>query len=195
MLRIVVLLAVTLVTLCGWVGRADACSCVAPPPPAEARAQAASVFEGRVVSMLSDEDRVLQVVFEVVRTWKGANAERLEVSTAANEAACGYTFREGESYLVYTDERDGTEWTGLCSRTRPMTEAEEDVVAFGEGITPVDPTGPDWERIETTPGEDDPPARGGCASCTSAGEQSNAPASALLSLLVGGWLFARRRRR
>ena len=177
---------------------AQACSCVVPPPPAEAREAAASVFEGRVQTVAADEEGVLQVSLEVVRTWKGADAERVEVRTRSGEAACGYTLEPGHSYLIYTETREGDEggeWVSLCSRTRPIEEADEDVAAFGEGITPANPHGPEWEQLGSEPEQEpaEPPARGGCASCSAGAGGPGGLGAALALLLIATGLWRGRR--
>ena len=50
--------------------------------------------------------------------------------TAGSGPACGYGFKPGERYLVYAN-RKGTELvTGICSRTRPLADATEDLEFF-----------------------------------------------------------------
>ena len=173
--------------------RADACSCAAPPPPKEAAAAAAAVFEGRVESVSAgDPANPRKVVLHVVRSFKGdLTKERIELTTAAHGAACGYGFEAGKSYLVYANEHQGALQTNLCSRTRPISEADEDVQALGMGATPVDPTGP---GATPEPDKKDKPARGGCAGCGVGTVGSDAwSATAALGLVLG--LIARRRRR
>lgn len=145
---------------------AKACTC-APLTPAEAAAEARSIFEGRVLSV-EREDGELRVLFKVVQAWRGVRATRAVVLTQNNSARCGYGFAVGETYLVYTEppSRDGEpETTGLCSRTRRIAEAEEDLAHLGAGVTPAEP---DDETTLAPPVQAPPPlgARsGGCASC------------------------------
>ena len=120
-------------------GRAHACSCVAPPPPKEALAKSEAVFAGRTVAVgglppggyTSDDPRIIE--FKVDTVWKGSSYETLFITTDINEASCGFTFIEGREYIVYA-------WRDvdvlLCSRTRFIENADEDLVALGEGSTP-----------------------------------------------------------
>ena len=72
------------------------------------------------------------VRFEVDSVWKGPVDETISLETARSGASCGYTFTEGLEYLVYS--RDG-ETVNLCSRTKPLFDAAEDMAALGEGRT------------------------------------------------------------
>ena len=49
--------------------------------------------------------------------------------------ACGYGFEPAKSYLVYASATDGALSTNLCSRTRPMAQAAEDLAVLGMGAT------------------------------------------------------------
>ncbi|MBK8170658.1 MAG: hypothetical protein IPK60_10010 [Sandaracinaceae bacterium] len=122
---------------------ANACSCMEQSREA-AFAAASDVFEGRVRSITREgpanggPESAFVVEFDVVQTWKGAAHERVTVRTATQSAACGYGFREHTSYLVYARTVQDRMYAGLCSRTRLMSEAAEDIRAMGAGVTPVD---------------------------------------------------------
>lgn len=145
---------------------ARACSCVTGTPEAHF-AEATAVFEGRVLSIVRvGEPEVgparLRVTFEVVQTWKAANAERLVVTTASDGAACGVAFLEGQSYLVYaTAGTDGALQAGLCGGTTLREDADAIVATLGAGTTPVDVT----DEAPRTPHRATAPGAGGCASC------------------------------
>ena len=55
------------------------------------------------------------------------------LTTAQLSASCGFTFVKGEEYVVYS--RDGST-VSLCSRTRPLSEAQHDLVELGKGQVP-----------------------------------------------------------
>jgi hypothetical protein len=147
--------------------RAAACSCMAPPPPAESAQNSTAVFEGRV-TRIDDPQGEPKVHFQVVRSFKGPSSESIEVRTANSSAACGYGFEEGKSYLVYASEESGALHTGLCSRTRLASEASEDITALGLGVTPFDPgAGSEQAAPPSAPGAPAAePKKGGCASCS-----------------------------
>ena len=114
--------------------RARACSCAPPPPPAKALAQALAVFSGKVTRLAPNRTLVW---LDVTRIWKGVKDRQILVSTASHEAACGFPFRVGETYLVYATGENGPMLrTGLCSRTKRLAEAAEDLTELGEGSPP-----------------------------------------------------------
>lgn len=109
-----------------------ACTCAPPPPPAEARDTADSVFSGRVLSVTPGKNGSLDVEIQVDRSWKNARCGTVVVQTASESAACGFGFEVGKSYLVYADIQKGKLSTTLCSRTRAIEDAGEDLAALGE---------------------------------------------------------------
>jgi len=106
-----------------------ACSCAPPPPPAEAFARAEAVFMGKINSLIPVPSTYLFLVkISVLKTWKGNKSEAEQIYTARDEAACGYPFTTGATYVIYA-YRDETRTlrTGLCVRTAPISKAEEDL--------------------------------------------------------------------
>jgi hypothetical protein len=69
------------------------------------------------------------VFFEVERSYRGWEARAAEVVTGWGGDDCGYDFREGMRYLVhaYPHQETGKLYTGICQRTRPLSEAAEDM--------------------------------------------------------------------
>ena len=171
-----------------------ACSCV-QVSPAQARDEHVAVFEGRVLQILApapgDPSGRRSVIFEVVQAWKGIESERATVSTAGSSAACGVAFEPETSWLVYADEGPDGLVTGLCSRTRRIEDAEEDLVALGAGVVPVDIT--EADEVEP-PAEREAPARAGCASCAVADRRAPPLAAVLGVGLLVGLVLGRRRR-
>ncbi|MDB4991021.1 MAG: hypothetical protein JWN04_6199 [Myxococcaceae bacterium] len=122
---------------------ASACKCMLPPVES-ARDDATAVFEGRVLSIAQAAgseatNGQLGVTLRVVRTWKGLERdERITVLTNGSSAACGYSFREDTSYLIYARRSDDHELhVSGCSRTKSMADASEDLAFLGAGSTPV----------------------------------------------------------
>ena len=58
------------------------------------------------------------------------------VTTVRDEAGCGFTFAEGEEYVIYSRSDATPPEVSLCSRTRLAANAQEDFDALGEGSTP-----------------------------------------------------------
>ena len=145
-------------------GRSYACSCIDPGSPSEALERSAAVFAGRVVSI---DDRLalgssldpLIIKFDVETVWKGSLHQQIELRTAFDSASCGYSFVEGVEYLVYS--HNGSE-ASLCSRTRPLSEAADDLAELGPGRTaPESGTPPTPASPETPPGGGCGPSAGG----------------------------------
>lgn len=174
---------------------ADACSCMVPPGPAQALAGADAVFEGRVGTLGSSpgEGKIsvprISVPITVLRAWKGVEAgKEITVITSESSASCGYSFRQGETYLVYAARsQNGVLSVSLCSRTRRIADAADDLTALGapggapppasaNTETPAPPSTPappattsapattGSEPASVTPPPATPPS-GGCAAC------------------------------
>jgi hypothetical protein len=116
---------------------AMACDCPYAGAPCKAFANTPTVFAGRVVKIStinrrtpSGDDFTDRVVFfEVEVSYRGWGAKTAEVATGWGGGDCGYDFREGVRYLVYAypQQETGKLYTGICQRTRPLTEASEDL--------------------------------------------------------------------
>jgi hypothetical protein len=130
-------------------GAAFACSCEQPTAE-KAYARSSSVFAGTVVDVdkpfwawlgLSSSGGY-NVTFEVTKRWKGAAATTETVRTRLTGEACGYPFQQGGAYLVYVAPGPAEDLqTGMCSGTRDLAGAEEDVrvldgLAAGEQAAP-----------------------------------------------------------
>ena len=116
-----------------------ACSCAPSKGPAGDLKLAAAVFSGKVVGVrrhkrAGDIFAGVEAVLRVERVWKGDGGATVSVFTASHSASCGYGFKEGRTYLVYAyrDAR-GRLSTGICSRTRRLKDAGEDLKEFGAG--------------------------------------------------------------
>jgi hypothetical protein len=136
------LIALSLLTL-GFGRDAWACSCASSGPPCQGAFQVDAIFAGTVrsISPLPDDDlpplrpgearmpRTVRVDFAEVHGFRGLQAATVSVLTAGSGPACGYAFKKGERYLVYARRQpDGKELvTGICSRTRLLAEADEDL--------------------------------------------------------------------
>jgi hypothetical protein len=143
-----------------------ACKCMLQSVD-QAKAQADAIFEGRV-TQIEDvpnpaDPQLIQkrVTLAVVRVWKDLeNVESVSVTTSDSTASCGFPFEKDTSYLVYAAHGEQGLSTGMCSRTRLIADASEDLANLGGGITPVkiDPAAP------AVPEEPKPTVKtGGCA--------------------------------
>ena len=134
---------------------AYACSCAEPPPPAEAFEASSGVFAGTVVSIdpLPELPGNVRVTVAVNRVWKGRVAPAESILTVATDNLCGYPFVAGVEYLVYsrihTFDCCGPQFTAnLCDRTRPVSQAKEDLVYLGDP-RPLDAVESSWGRVRS----------------------------------------------
>lgn len=134
-------------------GPVYACSCVQPGPPSEELKVSAAVFAGRVFLVehsydpegrfVTPDDRST-IGFEVNAVWKGTVHESMYITTPPIGGTCGFTFVEGEEYIVYAYDshyEDGGYSTGICTRTSHLSEAQQDLDELGAGDAPLPGTG------------------------------------------------------
>ena len=227
-LRILLAAAAAVVALVADAADAGACSCLPPPPPAEAFAGAGAVFTGTVEIIDDPSARrgdgkfssasPVFVRFGVDLAFKGVHGAQAVVRTARSSASCGYSFDVGGRYLVYATAAAGGELgVSLCSRTRPVDRAAEDLAALeqltgvGDGDEPADPAEPPTAEPAAPPatdpataGDPPPPASSpppprssrGCTCDASGGGTSGRWPWVVVTLLVNRSIFnglARRR--
>lgn len=120
----------------------NACSCIPPALPKESLEKSTAVFAGKVVDIdiprglvVSSADPV-KVTFDVSKVWKGPDYKTLVITTARDGATCGYSFTQGDEYIVYTYGEGDKLSTGICSRTQLLANAQEDLEGLGEGNLP-----------------------------------------------------------
>lgn len=135
---------------------ASACSCAfGGSAPCQDYWKTDAVFVGTVVGsskITTDEGtyksnrRVVRMTVE--QPLKGIEGAAAEVVTGWGDSDCGYGFKTGASYIVYAHrgEKDGRLYTGICTRTRPLAEAGEDL-AFIRGLSTAAPTGSVFGRV------------------------------------------------
>ena len=119
-----------------------ACSCPSPGPPCQNAFQVDAIFVGTVRSITPVPDdqpppppgsfripREVRVEFGDVMPFRGMNGTTAALRTAGSGPSCGYGFKQGGRYLVYASRaQDGAGLvTSICSRTRPLTEAADDL--------------------------------------------------------------------
>ena len=188
-------------TLCGlWlfagVGQVEACSCGPRPSPSGAYHSSTVVFSGKVVAIrgfdipawgtYSSADRGT-VELQVSTVWKGPVQETMFVTTVRNGASCGFTFAEGEEYVIYSRSDATPPEVSLCSRTRLAANAQEEFNALGEGSTP--------EPGSRAPEPEVEQPKNSAGGCNILSQSARAPRDAWgLGLIAGVALLALRRR-
>ena len=115
---------------------ASACSCVGGGSKKEmvewALSHPGAVFSGEVIDV-EKGSQSSSVTIRASEVWKGPQRETIQVSTPSYGAACGYSFKEGQEYLVYAywgnqgkPPRPALK-VDSCSGTRPLSKAGEDL--------------------------------------------------------------------
>ena len=139
--------------------RASACSCAALPGTPRERAREAlsgstvvfsgevvelekpppdtAMVEGTMLTVMGGGGRKATVTLRASEVWKGPRQQTVTITTDADSSmGCGYPFEEGREYLVYATGEDPS--VGLCSETKPLSEADADLGALGDGEVPKD---------------------------------------------------------
>lgn len=141
-IRVIFLMATVAALLVINPDRSFACVCVPSGPPAQELPRATAVFAGKVIKIEPSSASVwrgvdsVNVTFQVSKVWKGPLRRTLTVLTARWGIDCGYEFQSGQEYLVYSLGTEDQLVVWLCSRTRPLSTASEDLAVLGAGKTP-----------------------------------------------------------
>ncbi len=114
---------------------ARACECMSVGAPCKAFANTPAIFSGRVAKIVVGANGYRVVTFEISQAYRGVNTNETtaEVATGSGGGDCGYAFKEGASYLVYALNgapplgEAGKFFTTICTRTRPLSEAKDDI--------------------------------------------------------------------
>ena len=122
------------------------CSCADLPAPEQALNEADEVFVGATehfkvigesAQWVGRDGRTYQAypegreaTFRISRMWKGPRDVQRKIITGAGGGDCGFDFVVGKVYLVYV--HDGK--THICTRTRHISLAQEDLAALGPGL-------------------------------------------------------------
>jgi hypothetical protein len=138
-IKMLLRLTVGLVALTSLGQQALGCTCLPPGSPSEELERSTAVFSGRVVGIevpsgrtMSSADPV-EVTFKVYAVWKGPKSDTVTVTTARSSVSCGYEFETGRAYVVYARGEADDLQVSLCSRTKPLTRAGDDLAALGRG--------------------------------------------------------------
>ncbi len=88
------------------------------------------------------KERESSVVIQVSEVWKGPQHSTLEVHTLSDGAMCGYSFKEGQEYLVYAYGKEEPFKVDLCSQTKLLSKAGANLAVLGDGERPTGGDGP-----------------------------------------------------
>ena len=141
------------VSLFGFAGPANACSC-AMVDPDQMLEFGPVAFVGTVTAgpdLVGSGDSAV-FTFEVETVLAGEVPALVDVTTAANSAACGLEAAPGTRMAIFAvDEGNGVLSSGLCS----TTDADLAIKALGPGTPPGEPGTPtvdpgngfDWQAV------------------------------------------------
>jgi hypothetical protein len=125
---------------------AYACSCTEPESPQVQLQKSVAVFKGKVVNIERPSNvgdafaSPVKITFDVSESWKGTSNKTLVVDTNPDGASCGFSFKQGQEYLVYANGTTTDLVTTICTRTRTIGDANEDLSVLGKGTIPVQNT-------------------------------------------------------
>lgn len=138
---------------------AYACSYVGDQTPAEELESSDAVFAGEVMSLGAEDSDPEDDVplggakFSIKASWKGISGDSAiiygfgatEGGGMLVETSCDVTFERGDSYLVYAyrEEEEGDEilYTDICTATKPLSDAEEDLRVLSSPSSTLPDTG------------------------------------------------------
>ena len=122
-----------------------ACSCAEPKPVTDAAEGAQIVFAGKVADVTEAKSKqgffIKNIQFETETVYKGEAGSRITVWTGSGGGDCGFFFQKGMSYLVYAyasgpDGNGDEPGTGICTRTKELSQAQGDLDLLGQGMPP-----------------------------------------------------------
>jgi hypothetical protein len=121
-----------------------ACTCEMPKLPCEEYWKRDAVFVGEVTALKSARDaqgwQARLVTLTVTEAFRGVTGAEISLTTGMSGGDCGFGFLQGGQYLVYAyrNKQSGQLSASICSRTRKLAEAENDLVylrSLGKGKT------------------------------------------------------------
>ncbi|PIE85368.1 hypothetical protein CSA08_02210 [Candidatus Gracilibacteria bacterium] len=139
-----ILLVISIITLfSSFIYSASACSCMRPGTPEEELKRADNVYTAKIkdVEIITEkrsfyndikkenkfyDKKVKKVSLEVMDTFKGGNKQGI-VYTSLDGATCGVDFKNSKTWIIYDKEDNGRHRVSLCSRTRKLENAKEDL--------------------------------------------------------------------
>ena len=120
---------------------ASACSCLPRKAPCEAFERAPAIFIAVVTDIdpASERNARPAVHLSVEQSFKGISQTTVKMFQGTSGGDCSFEFQKGERYLLYASysEETGTYHTNICTRSRPLAYAGEDL-AYLRGSPPAD---------------------------------------------------------
>jgi hypothetical protein len=85
------------------------------------------IFTGRVQNITTTNTHH-DILFRVNTMWKGRQGTSIRVRTPLTAAACGFSFTKNLDYIVFAYSSNNALYTTLCTRTRLLDTACEDLL-------------------------------------------------------------------
>jgi hypothetical protein len=120
-----------------------ACSCVGGVPLCETFWKTPVVFSGEVLEIKRIPNELGSeylpnrlVTFRVDEAWRGGVSGVIEVHTGSGGGDCGFDFQAGRRYLVFAHQWKGKLSTGICSPTKLLDKAKDDLAYLRQPFGP-----------------------------------------------------------
>lgn len=90
--------------------------------------------------------------------WKGDLGGAATILTGSGGGGCGYPFQASWSYLIYAsiDPETGIVGTGICSPTKPLDQADEDIAVLDALAEPYEPPAASADELDEWPADETP---------------------------------------
>jgi hypothetical protein len=107
-----------------FLGTVTEVAAVAPDATsAEAATAAANTNEANPGAAPQSATPITRYHFHIDEKFAGPNTADIDVFSGGDDADCGYYFKKGEQYIVFTQqETEGRLFAVICSQTRPVSE-------------------------------------------------------------------------
>jgi hypothetical protein len=107
-----------------FLGTVTEISAVAPDATAEAATAAANTTDANPGAAPQTVTPITRYHFHIDEKFAGPDTAYIDVFSGGDDADCGYYFKKGEQYIVFTQqETEGRLFAVVCSQTRPASEA------------------------------------------------------------------------
>jgi len=118
--------------------RSFACSCVGFTT-LEAKDHADEVFRGTVTEvkkpwLSNNSGDQAKITLQVDEVWKGEAEQVILVYSSLFDASCGVEFEVGKTFLVFAKYSDGWLKTSMCSGTKEVSYAGQELKDLGPGL-------------------------------------------------------------
>lgn len=114
--------------ICAVARTATACTCRQTPDFKLAVGSSTEIFLAEVLDIKQLPYEGQEVSVQVHAAWKGAITGR---NIVHGGGACGFYFKRGEQYLIYSRSVDGKVSVSMCSRSKDYSRATDDIRSLG----------------------------------------------------------------